>query len=285
MGFRNYTEIVFEAGKILSEQMLEETYSYPREFLQRSYANYCNGIINGLDFISREDGVYLTAGIVKIGKKYYILPQDINLDEWLKEYKPELRSSIEYFLLMTSEDILTSKDRTQGIKSHSRFILKAEREMPEGALLLAKYKFRPDAGISLPTVQWDNSENPFDDFFQSGLLQILECEYAHAQGKTTYHPLIFRAIQDYLKQKYPLSPYDFSLLMELENRGMVAITSLMTYIALNKEHSSALKNMTRKELFREVIKCIQKPYEPTVNQFTKLAQDSSKKNKPHTKLI
>lgn len=285
MEFRNYTEIVFEAGNILSAQMLEETYSYPREFLNRSYADYCNGIVSGLDFITKDDGVYLTAGIVKIGEKYYILPQDVNMDEWLKQYKPALRPSVEYSLFMANEDILTAKDKAFGIKSHSRVVLRAEKEMPDGALLLAKYKFRPDARITLPSLQWDNSENPFDEFFQSGLLQMLECEYAHSRGKTTYHPLLFRAIQNYLKQKFPLSPYDFSLLMELQNHGIAAITSLITYIAINKENSLVSMNMTREKLFREVTECVQKPYTPAVYHITESTQDSIKKARRHTKLI
>lgn len=285
MKFRDYTEIVFEAGNILSVQMLEETYRYPREFLNRFYADYCNGIVNGLDFITKDDGVYLTAGMVKIGEKYYILPQDVNMDKWLKQYKPALRPSVEYSLFMANEDILTAKDKACGIKSHSRVTLRAEREMPNGALLLAKYKFRPDSRITLPSLQLDNSEKPFDEFFQSGLLQLLECEYAHSRGKTTYHPLLFRAIQDYLKQKFPLSPYDFSLLMELQNHGIVAITSLITYIAVNKKNSPVSTNMTREKLFRELTECVQMPYTSAVYHVTESTQDSNKKTKRHTKLI
>ena len=53
MEFRDYTEIVFEAGNILSVQMLEETYRYPREFLHLAHADFGEGIICGLDFAHR----------------------------------------------------------------------------------------------------------------------------------------------------------------------------------------------------------------------------------------
>ena len=285
MGFRDYTEIIFEAGDILSVQMLEETYRYPREFLHLTHNNYCNGIICGLDFITKADGVYLTAGMVKINGKYYTLLQDVNMDEWLKQYKPSLKGQVEYCLCVTYEDILTDNDKLRGIKSYSRVTLKAEQKKPDNSLLLCKYKFRKDAGISLPILCEDGSEEPFEDFFRAGLLQLLECEYSHPMGKSTYHPLIFRAVQSYLEKKYPLSPYDFNLLMELQNRGIVAIKSLITYVAANKEISLTSHNMTREKLLREVAECIQKPYVPAIYTGTPSAINEPKKNKRQSKLI
>ena len=59
--------------------MLEETYRYPREFLHLDHAGYGEGIIAGLDFETREGSVYLTAGLVKMGGSYFILPQAVKL--------------------------------------------------------------------------------------------------------------------------------------------------------------------------------------------------------------
>lgn len=284
MDFRDYTEIVFEAGDLLSVQMLEETYRYPREFLHLTHANLSDGIICGLDFTPRSEGLYLTAGIVKIDGVYYILPKDVNMDEWLKKYKPALTSGATYFLCMVSENVLTSDDKAHGIKSHSRVVLKAEREMPEYSLLLARYKFRPDVYIPLPQLKMD-SENPFSDFFESGLLQILECQYAHQRGETTYHPLVFRAIQTYLEQKLPLSPYDFSLLVELQNHGIVSMVSLINYVRVNKTVSLSYKDMTREKLLREVCDCVQKHYVPIAYTEAEFEQTQETKPKRHSKLI
>ena len=261
MNFRDYTEIVFEAGDILSVQMLEETYRYPREFLHLTHANLSDGIICGLDFTPRSEGLYLTAGIVKIRGVYYILPKDVNMDEWLKQCKPTLTSGVTYSLCMVSDNVLTHDDKAHGIKLHSRVVLKAEKEMMEHSLLLAKYKFRPDVSIPLPKLETE-SENPFQEFFESGLLQVLECEYAHPKGGTTYPPLIFRAIQTYLEQKFPISPYDFSLLLELQNHGIVSTASLINYVKVNKTVALLYENMTREKLLREVCDCVQKHYVP-----------------------
>ena len=285
MGFRDYTEIVFESGGILSAQMLEETYRYPREFLRLSHIGYGNGIVAGLDFEAKADGVYLTAGIVKFDGKCYILPQNVNLDIWLKHHDPALTSSAEYFLCLACKDVLSPKEQAGGIEVHHQMVLRAEKEMSSGSLLLAKYKFRPDMGIRLPNIEMTNEKNPFEKFFQSGLLQILECDYAHPQGETTFHPLVFRAVKDYLEQKEALSPYDFSLLTELQNHGIVAIKSLMAYVAANKKVSLTSSNVTREKLLQEVVECIQKPYIPLVYQDKMPEQEQPGKPKRHSKLL
>ncbi len=285
MDFREYTEIVFKAGDILSVQMLEETYRYPREFLQLSHANFGDGIVVGLDFETKDDGVYLTPGIVKFDGKYYFLPKIVNLDSWLKHHKPALTSSAEYFLCMICEDVLSDNDQASGIKVHSRMILRAEKERPADSLLLAKYKFRTDTGIRLPDIEIPNENNPFEDFFQSGLLQLLECDYAHSQGQTTYHPLVFRAIKNYLEKKTSLSPYDFSLLIELQNHGIVSINSLMAYVAVNKGSSLMTPNVTREHLLQEVVECIKKIYVPFIYQEQKPEQEPITKRKRESKMI
>ena len=287
MGFRDYKEIAFEAGDILSAQMLEETYRYPREFLHRTYASHCNGIVTGLDFATQDDGVYLTAGIVKLEERYYILPQDVNLDEWLKTN--EMLEGAEYYLCVV---IAESDAKDCGIKFQQKAELeavkavKAEWEKPNNSLVLAKYKPRADRGISLPSLQMDNHEKPFEKFFALGLLQLLECEYAHPCGSPTYHPFVFRAVQNFLEQKKALSPYDFSLLMELQNHGVVAISSLKSYIAVNKKESpSSYDNMTRKKLFEELCECVQRHYTPVVYAEATPDAPAEKKREFHTKLI
>ena len=286
MKFRDYTEIIFEAGNILSAQMLEETYRYPREFLHLTHAGYCDGILTGLDFIEKKDGVYLTAGLVKIDGKYYVLPQDVNIDEWLKKCKPPLQPQVVYSLYIVNEDFLSADDKACGIKTHSRVMLKAMREeLPNKSLLLARYKFRPDAKISLP--QLNNEKNPFEEFFQSGLLQLTECIYAHQSGEPTFHPLIFRAFQKYLEQKFPLSPYDFSLLTELQNHGTVSTKSLITYVKVVKDDSDISPDITREKLLMKVSESIQKPYTPRMACVTTSEQpgrNTAKSRRPN-KLI
>ncbi|MBQ7551522.1 MAG: hypothetical protein IJT04_08355, partial [Bacteroidales bacterium] len=104
--------------------------------------------------------------------------------------------------------------------------------------------------------------NPFEDFFRSGLLYLLDVPYAHPQGGTTYHPLVFRAIRDYLEQKTPLSPYDFTLLSAIQNHGIVAEYTLKSYVATSgKKNSSPVEMTTREELFRATTECLQEPYQ------------------------
>lgn len=282
MNFRDYSEIIFTAGDVLSAEMLEETYRYPREFLHVCHAGCPDGIVAGLDFIEKEDGVYLTAGIVKLDGKYYILPEDMGMDACLQQQKVPLQSSVEYLLCLVSEDV--PEPVGTGIWSRSRLVLQPEKERPARALLLGKYKYRPDAQIRIPKLHPRNKA-PFEEFTQASFLQILDCEYAHRQGETTYHPLLFRAVQSYLEQKDSLSPYDFTLLCELQNHGVAALSTLKAYIAVHQKVTSASLEVTRERLFAELTKCVQMPYRPAVFQEAPTEEESRMGVKRVNKLL
>lgn len=282
MNFRDYSEIIFTAGDVLSAEMLEETYRYPREFLHVCHAGCPDGIVAGLDFIEKEDGVYLTAGIVKLDGKYYILPGNMGLDAWLQQQKAPLQSSVEYLLCLVPEDV--PEPVGTGIRSRSRLVLQPEKERPARALLLGRYKYRPDAQIRLPKLHPRNKD-PFEEFTQASFLQILDCEYAHSQGETTYHPLLFRAVQSYLEQKDSLSPYDFMLLCELQNHGAASLSTMRAYIAIHQKGSTASLEVTRERLFAELTKCVQMPYRPAVFQEVPTEEERRMKIKHVNKLV
>lgn len=282
MYFRDYSEIVFSGGDILSAEMLDETYRYPREFLHVYHAGCPDGIISGLDFIDREDGVYLTAGIVKASGRYYILPEEMNMTVWLQQLKTSRQLSIEYFLCLVPEPV--SAPAGIGIQSRSRLKMTAERIRPERALLLGRYKPLGDK-IELPQLHIEKNE-PFADFFQARYLQLLESEYAHPQGGTTYHPLLFRAVQSYLLQKKQLSPYDFTLLSEIQNHGITALSTLKAYVAVNQKKTPVSLEITREKLFAELTKCLQIPYCMAVHQESVSSRKDRKAEiKRHNKLL
>lgn len=284
MSFRDYTEIIFAGGEILSAQMLEETYRYPREFLHIYHAAASDGIVAGLDFQVEHGDVHLTPGIVKMDGKYYILPESVPMDAWIRQRQTPLQPSVEYFLCLVAEDVRTSEEAVGGISSRSRLTLQAERAKSDHALLLGKYKYRPDVKISLPKLKPESKE-PFAEFAQASFLQLLDCEYAHRQGGTTYHPLIFRAIQSYLEQKAVLSPYDFSLLQEVQNHGIVAVSTLQAYVAASRKVSAASLQMTRENLFKALAQCVQESYSPVAYPAPPPAEEQVVRAKRQSKLI
>lgn len=259
MEFREYTEIAFAAGDILTVQMLEETYRYPREFLHITHTAYCDGIITGLDFEFREGDVHLTAGIVKHHNRFYIHPYDVNLDEWLR-LQP-LVGGREYFLCLVNNDDAVTDKLGNGIALRSKIAAKIFPSSEYGdAILLGKFRFDLNK-LDVPNLKLEKEVDPFEDFFKSGVLYLLDAQYAHPQGGTTYHPLVFRAIRCYLEQKTPLSPYDFILLTEIQNHGIVAESTLKSYVAVNG-NTNLTSIKTREDLFRATIKCLQEPYLP-----------------------
>lgn len=272
MEFRDYNEITFVAGDILTVQMLEETYRYPREFLHITHAAYCDGILTGLDFESREGDVYLTAGIVKYHNRFYIHPCDVNLDEWLR--LQHLAGGREYFLCLVNNDNAVTDELGNGIALRSKIAAKVFPSHEYGdAILLGKFRFDSNR-LQMPNLKLVKEVDPFEEFFQSGLLCLLDVQYAHPQGCTTYHPLLFRAIRCYLEQKTPLSPCDFTILTEIQNHGVVAESTLKSYVAVNgKTNLTSIK--TKEDLFRATIECLQEPYLPFRERNTTTKRDNT----------
>ena len=260
MEFRDYNEITFAAGDILTVQMLEEIYRYPREFLHITHAAYSDGILTGLDFESREGDVHLTAGIVKHHNHFYIHPCDVNLDEWLR--RQHLTGGREYFLCLVNNDDAVTDRLGNGMSLCSKIAAKVFSSCEYGdAILLGKFRFDLNR-LCMPNLKLVKEVDPFEDFLKSGFLYLLDVKYAHPQGGTTYHPLVFRAIRRYLEQKTLLSPYDFTLLTEIQNHGIVAEPTLKSYVAANGKTNLISSEMTREKLFRVTLECLQEPYLP-----------------------
>ena len=264
MEFRNYAELAFKDGDLLTVPMLEETYRYPREFLHLAHAKLADGIVAGLDFEEREGSVFLTAGLVKAGGRYYALPQAENLDRWLVEHKPGDNAYREYWLYLSVSELPLSAAAEASFTTRSRLTLQLAAQVPERALRLGRWKYRQGEKLRLPCLRQGGAD-PFAEFTDLVHLQLLDADYAHPQGETTFHPLVFRAVRCYLEEKKSLSPYDFSLLQEIQNCGTVSLSALKAYVAaVKRKPCSSVKPAARSDLFAAVIECLQEVYNPII---------------------
>ena len=80
-------EVSFLHGNILTKEMLDEIYAYPRNFVELKYNDYSDGIITGLDFVEKDGTMYLTKGFVKFKGEYYFLLENINLTNYFLDMK------------------------------------------------------------------------------------------------------------------------------------------------------------------------------------------------------
>lgn len=65
------SEIEFKRGKILTTEILEEVYQFPRIYFDILYEDYPDGIIEGFNLFNENNDIYLSKGIVKFKGNIY----------------------------------------------------------------------------------------------------------------------------------------------------------------------------------------------------------------------
>ncbi|MBR0283566.1 MAG: hypothetical protein IJQ81_18555 [Oscillibacter sp.] len=92
------SEVIFRRGDILSREMLEELYRYPREVAESFFSSYTDGILYGLSW--RGDGGYIQPGALKFQGRIYYLTNPLDAAERLKD---RVRDGEKYRLVFRPE--------------------------------------------------------------------------------------------------------------------------------------------------------------------------------------
>ncbi len=92
-------QLEFLHKSILTAEMLEEMYSYPREIERLMYNDYSDGIIHGMNFEENPDGeLILTAGMIRIKNRQYMLAENVNISKIAVEHN--LVTDERYFITL-----------------------------------------------------------------------------------------------------------------------------------------------------------------------------------------
>ena len=67
---------LFNSGRLLKIDMLEELRDFPREFFDIRLKEYSNGIISGCDIDVTDDFIDIKKGIIKYQDVLYLLKED-----------------------------------------------------------------------------------------------------------------------------------------------------------------------------------------------------------------
>ena len=209
-------KIRFAPRTILTHEMLETIYELPQEILRLQYLTFGDGIISGLELKEVDREIFLTEGIVKFkGEFYFSSAGEINLTKFFKENKPPMSGAISCFALCPSQNFKTGG----GVKTEF-----------------------PDKNIS--------AEKFLEEFTTFNRLQLLDVPYS-CRGGSTFHPHIFCAVKNILKQKENKSPSELALLLQIEQTGFVTMEALKICI-----ESDGIKKFTpsaaREEIFKSL---------------------------------
>lgn len=243
-------DVSFLHGSILTKEMLNEIYVYPRNFVELKYNVYSDGIIEGLNFIEKDGITYLTKGIVKIEGEYYFLLDDIDLTSYFKETQKEQNWKNDvYYLYLKSETPI--KVDSIVVKKLSLYV----SENKESDLFLLCRFFGTKDNLDLPKLKY-NKEDEFKDLIKTeSYVNLINTLYAMPK-KATYHPFLFEAVAEYLKQKQDKRALDYVILMQIQNMKVLSIDAMETYI--NATGYNNEKNLDRESFFDLFVKCLKK---------------------------
>ena len=79
------SEMAFRRGDILSKEMLEELYRYPREATESFFAACTDGILYGLSWRGNGSGHQIQPGALKFQGRIYYLTAPLDVEERLKD--------------------------------------------------------------------------------------------------------------------------------------------------------------------------------------------------------
>lgn len=217
----------FQAGSILTQPMLQEMYDFPQRIADFGYhvTEYGeeNCILAGMDLELKDGKIYFQPGLCLIGGKLYFSsePLCITLSDSTelkgKFYYVILQQKAGEFLLGVQEDALKAADVSESdlpdVEDNCITLLRVRRNY--GAFILPQLKMQ--------------AENPFEEFTSSLPCGLLDIPYG-CNGKTTYHPYIFKAVKAFLEQKKHKCMQDYALLLHLQNNPVVSMESVVFFI-------------------------------------------------------
>lgn len=238
--------VKFEANDILTRGKLQALYDYPRDMFSLLFGGYGQGIIAGLDFWGREDGIWLTPGLVHLGDHFYSLRHSVSLTGIIRDFleSHEARGHVYHIVLET--ELPYEED---GVLA-SPLAMKVKSSVANDYDELQICGFSDQSMPELPPV---DGVNECRELYSLLYLQLLDTSWAMRNG-ATFHPYVFRIIAKLLMNAPRKTPLEYALLLELQKSGVLPMESLAMYAG---EHGFTWpESADRKEIFKIVCECI-----------------------------
>lgn len=244
MEFRS-AELQFNRGDILTREVLQELADAPKEIFSLFCGMQSDGILVGLDFRQEDEDIWLTAGILQLNNRFYVLPKDKNLSKYIREHAQGEDKQF-YYLCLREEE------RHCG-DSMVEHILKLDLDDGVTGLCLGICSGLQPGRIKLPKIDLRNRENPFCEFMRRGAYFDLRCIHYAYHGGATFHPYFFRAVRQYLAEKEYKNSWDIAVYVELLNHPVLSRELMCAYIS--EAHISP-DTSNREHLFENFVKAL-----------------------------
>ena len=204
---------LFEAGKILKIQMLEELRDFNRDYLDIRYEEYTDGIIKGCAIEIYDNFISIRDGIIKYNNIIYLLKG---------EEKISYVSNNKYMMLKVRFSDSSKKDDFQF--NLSEVFLDENLNLASNEMEICRFKLRDGSRLRGDYIDYTDLSTEFDT------VNVIHTIYA-GKGQWTVSP---KLTQEFGKEllKYNLeNPWDISFaLMCVQANEPISRDIIMTYI-------------------------------------------------------
>ena len=264
-------KVFFRHGAILTKEMLNVVYDYPRDFLCLKYDKYSDGIISGLDFkiLHEDNSLVLTKGIVKYKNELYFLLEDVNLTKFFSQQNLEISRKSRYLQLK-----MEVKDNKENVQEKLLMLVVLDNAFDERNIPLCRFRWN-GSEIKIPKINY-SAETIFYDFIDNqSYLNVIDTPYAYLK-EATYHSMLFKAIGEYLNNKKNKTILDYIILIQIQNNIVLSMETIKSYILFSGKEKAVLDNCNRKDLFKLFVDCIINNQKETVNKNYEIKKNESK---------
>ena len=173
---------LFNSGRLLKIDMLEELRDFPREFFDIRLKEYSDGIISGCDIDVSDNFIVIKKGIIKYQDVIYILKEE-------KKIAYECNNQ----LMILKVKFLSTKEEKDFINNFTEVCLDEKLELEANEIEICRFKLRAGAKLRINHIDFTDFSTEYDT------VNTIYAPYA-AYGESSLNPDISRRFgQELLK--------------------------------------------------------------------------------------
>lgn len=202
----------FNIGRILKKEMFENLKTYPRDFVDRQFEEYSDGIIAGTEVVPEDEFIVITEGIIKHEKRVYMLTEKYEIPYYETERETLIKVR---FLDKTYNDDFQMYC--------SEIFLDEDLELKRDEIELGRFKLRKGAKLKA------NYYSFLDLGEEYNRINLINIQYS-ALGDSTISPIILDYFCRELREFKTKDHYDMAFLMEHMKHRVINREAIVNYI-------------------------------------------------------
>ena len=230
-------DTVFTKGRILTKEMLDLLYAWPRQTLQLYCRSLSEGVICGLEYEATDDDILIQPGMLWKQGSLWFLQQKLSLKSLCKgTYQEGKRYSLQ---------LLPETTAVQGGVT-TRLLDVTLKASGDGKADWGFFYYRQGRLPHIPAT-W---EEVIESLNNASYFNLSHLSWA-APEEATFHPLIFACLAQALEKKACRSALETAMLVQLYERGTLTMKTLRLY-------TGDSYGISRDELLKHINEALQK---------------------------